>query len=289
MSKTSSCDHEITQPVEKRGDLVSECCHCEQTLGPAEPWEKTLPGHWHHNITTFNPYACVAADVLKGDLPRDPSETDRYVNICGNCGHWLGAVHSDYFESLSAPYDEAESTHSFIGSLMESLCPECGAGVFRHGQVLMAYQDAVAAKKEPYNVTTYVKERANFDFWSGSVYGLFFIESRFLDFDDGYVARCPSCGWAEGWGGRDFDFHHWDYDEDIGCMLCRECHSHIHRDMRASEQAELSDGWRRDAISRLYERSTSRGLSFDGAHGFINRFNIPNKSAMVEYVERKIA
>ena len=73
-------------------------------------------------------------------------------------------------------------------------------------------------------------------------------------------------------------FHHWDYETDEGVYLCDECHSHIHREMRAREQARLSgvESWESDAISRLKARH-------EDYHGkvskkmFNERYFIPRK------------
>jgi len=93
---------------------------------------------------------------------------------------------------------------------------------------------------------------------------------------DGLVV-CPSCG-EEAEDSR-FDFHHWDYDNDIGCRLCRDCHQHIHRGMRAFEQTkEVGTEWQRDAVPRLYACANSNGLEFDSAVEFCHRFNIPKGS-----------
>jgi len=46
---------------------------------------------------------------------------------------------------------------------------------------------------------------------------------------------CPVCGVEE--ENATFDFHHWDYDQDHGCRMCRDCHNAIHGGRRAREQA----------------------------------------------------
>lgn len=97
--------------------------------------------------------------------------------------------------------------------------------------------------------------------------------------------RCPVCGIAASYSKREFDFHHWDYKNDIGYHLCRKCHDHIHRSQRASEQGELTDSWHRDAVRRLYKLSKENGLSFDDKNEFVGRFNIPTGTKSYDVVE----
>ena len=267
------CDHEFVEPVihDRTGDDVIRCCDCDEILGLGQMGTDQLPQHWHDHQPADAPYLFTAAEVLLGNLPRN--EGERYVHICGNCHHWLGAVHSGYFDPLEAPYDE--EAHDFIGALKESLCPQCGAAIFRDGGIIMSHSDAVMVQSESAEgvLTKYIKNRADAEFWCGADPEI--VEMPLYDVDGGFSARCPSCGYAHAYGGRDFDFHHWDYENDIGCMLCRECHSYIHRGMRAGEQGALTDGWRRDAIRLLYERATENGLKFSSVSEFKIRFHLP--------------
>ena len=296
---SSACEHEYAEPVEntETGDEVMQCCHCEEILGRAEPQE-TLPGHWFDHTPADAPYHVTARDVLNGKLPRDPSDVDRYVHVCGNCQHWLGAVHSGYFNNMTPPYDQPSGRYDrppgFIQGLMESLCPECGAANFRQTSLVIAHSDAVFVKKEGVNLTRYVHNVADMSFWKslmggpGEPLGPSAVEMALIDIGN-YAARCPCCGYAVRYGDREFDFHHWDYDNDVGCQLCRECHSHIHRGLRATEQEKQTDGWKRDAIERLYERSVYNGLEFNRAHEFIQRFNLRVDPELLEYIRGVVA
>jgi len=268
----SECDHEYSQVVthERTDDSVLECCHCEDVLDIAHPQE--LPEHWFNHTPGDAPHHKLAVDVLRDASPPRPNDAvNRYIHLCGNCQHWMGAVHGNYFEGKNAPLDRGE-IGSFEENLMESLCPACGAANFRHGSLVLAHSDARFVKKEGYNLTQWVCDRADLRYWKGSSKA-FVIEQPLKHID--YACRCPCCGYATSYGSRNFDFHHWDYDDDVGCMLCRNCHSHIHRGMTASEQGELSDSWESDAIRRLYDRATDKGLKFQKGHRFTARFNIP--------------
>ena len=283
---SDECCHAYVATVKNKptGDTVQQCEHCNEVLGFANPAEQ-LPRHWFDHTPRDAPYFTTAGDVLNGATPRDPIDTDRYIHICGNCQHWMGAVHSRYFESLTAPY---EGEQGFVGALKESLCPNCGAANFRDTSLVMAHSDAKWVEKEGVNLTRYIHNRADMVFWRAKMWTPGYGEAEDIEMpmhDIGnYSARCPCCGYAVRYGGREFDFHHWDYENDVGCQLCRECHSHIHRGLRASEQAELSDGWKRDAVRRLYKLSISHGLHFGRGHQLIQRFNLRVTPDLLVYI-----
>jgi hypothetical protein len=142
----------------------------------------------------------------------------------------------------------------------------------------MEYEEFVAFRKH-YDVTRWVFHVADVDFWHSEVSGPESPEtmrSPILNDLAEYHHRCPCCGYAAESGDREFDFHHWDYEDDIGCQLCRKCHTYIHRGLSASEQRrEVGTDWESDAAERLYERATSNGLEFEQAYRFCLRFNIP--------------
>lgn len=283
------CEHEYVQPIEHEttGDLVTECCHCDSVLGvahPPEPSASPIDPHWYDHKPGDAPHMQLAADLLNGFSPPREAEDERYIQICGNCQHWIGAVHGAYFDRLDEPLDER--TGGFVDGLRESLCPECGVALFRWSILVMSHSDATQVENENINLTDYVKSRADARFWSGES-GPGFPPSTFVGqqmFGFGYEPRCPCCGYAERYGDREFDFHHWDYDEDVGVMLCRRCHSHIHRDMTASEQDDLTGDWKADAKERLYDRATTR-LEFGDAIRFAVRFNIKDTASVIDLVE----
>lgn len=267
---SDDCGHDYTEPVidHRTGDEVSVCSDCDKTLGLI-PDRGVLPDRWFRTKPYNTPQIKTAAEVLNGTLPRDLGE--RYIHICGACGHWLGAVHNGYFDDNP---QARRDPPAFIKELMESLCPECGTAIFRHGGVVAQHSDAKIISRGKLNVRPYILNKLDIMFWRGA--DEMEVLTPFRDGSYDYSPRCPACGMATSYDGLTFDFHHWDYDEDIGCKLCRDCHSHIHRDMRAGEQAELSDGWRRDAVKRLHRLSAANGLEFHRVGEFKRRFNIPN-------------
>jgi hypothetical protein len=289
--KSEHCDHEYAELVEdeRTGDLVSECCRCETTLGASLP---ALEDHWHRHEVSESNIMSLAADILAGEpAPSGPDgDVDRYVLVCGACQHMNGAVHGNYFEaSRGKPVEVESDDSSFFGSLRESLCANCGAALFRYSQVVMPYRFA----NNPSIVNDssgYVKDRADDLFWSGNstepqLSPGDVLRSSLLDL--GYQPRCPCCGYATTYGDREFDFHHWDYENDTGCILCRDCHSHIHRGGSVSEQKDIVDDWKTDAIQRLHERATGKFLEINGAEEMVSRFNIalPSSSDTVASVK----
>jgi hypothetical protein len=281
------CNHEHTQPVgeETTGDLVSECCKCKATVGVCN--EDHIGDHWYKHRHKDSPQILLAGHILDGKRPFRGDDADRYVRVCGACHHMNGAVHGGYFDQFEGPLHEVDG--SFVDGLRETLCADCGATLFRDGQLVMAYSDAVQARHEM-NLTEYVKNIADIRFWHGRVGGKFFdpgegLRSKLLDLH--YKPRCPCCGYATVYGDREFDFHHWDYENDEGCILCRSCHSYIHRGEFVSDQRDTVDDWKTDAIQRLHDRATGKFLELDNARDMVSRFNItlPSSSDTVASVE----
>jgi predicted nucleic-acid-binding Zn-ribbon protein len=281
----SGCDHDYVEDEihAGTGDAVAICCHCDKILSPLHHGE--LPKHWFDHIPQLNKKpepVKLARDILNGG--RFESRDERFVHICGACGHWLTAVHGDWFTKFG-PEEEIE-THSsgFVGHLREALCPDCGSACFRDGSIVAPLQTAHSIDRH-YDATRYVRNRADSRIWKNGV-GSF---ERTVDlgwklqsslYNHGWFARCPACGYAECYEDREFDFHHWEYEDEVGCCLCRNCHEHIHDGSTAEEQSRTTGrDWRYDAVKRLLKLSQQNGLSFEREHGFIARYNIPESGA----------
>jgi len=75
------------------------------------------------------------------------------------------------------------------------------------------------------------------------------------------------------------DFHHWDYDRDIGINICRVCHNYIHEGKRArvqTSEAPKGEDWKVAVINRtvgLHEQLNGRS---DSWADFFTRYNIPH-------------
>lgn len=84
------------------------------------------------------------------------------------------------------------------------------------------------------------------------------------------------------------DFHHWDYINNIGIHLCRECHTYIHEGKRArSQTAESPKGedWRIPTVNRLiglHEQIHGRANTWDE---FFERYNIPRQDVFMQIYE----
>jgi len=289
----SKCDHEYVEP---RGSGCSfcECCHCKKWLGPSRP--VAIPDRWfkhsiHQLSSTVQELASdmrTGADVLDGDFPPDAEQ--RHVQVCGSCGHWLSAVHAGYFDRDGV--DDQFADGSFAGGLQESLCPKCGTALFRW--TILVTSLSGARRLSNTDVQQYLIMRGYRDYWKGEESTQ--IGGGYVDMtgnrlktlisdilsDGDLMPRCPACARPEPKCRAVFDFHHWDYDNDIGCRLCRWCHNHIHRGMKARKQGELTDGWRADAERRLLDHCQDNGLRFDSVRGFQRRFNIPNVAMNTE-------
>ena len=69
-----------------------------------------------------------------------------------------------------------------------------------------------------------------------------------------FVERHPCCQLCR-CGETGLEFHHWDYENDIGCYLCTECHEKIHTD--SARPTEVGPVWIwlavRNTIDRYYQ------------------------------------
>jgi len=109
--------------------------------------------------------------------------------------------------------------------------------------------------------------------------------------------NCPLCRSQR----TDLDYHHWCYEPDVGCRLCRQCHKKIHGGERVREQKVTAESrgyydWVYDALENLAvvefehhpdcrvvdrrsESVTVKTPFVDGGVGFrdhlISRYNIP--------------
>lgn len=79
------------------------------------------------------------------------------------------------------------------------------------------------------------------------------------------------------------DFHHWEYENETGVYICRECHNRIHDGKRAREQSrDLPDGetWHVPAGNNLvaiHEDNHGKAESWDD---FFDRYNLPEDHPM---------
>jgi len=99
---------------------------------------------------------------------------------------------------------------------------------------------------------------------------------------------CPICG-----DDVKLDFHHWDYDEDIGIEICRDCHNEIHDGLHQSHQENKArahgyDGWLHRAVDNLVELDIAytRPVEYDvGVRSWddyrkrlMMRYNVPDSA-----------
>lgn len=275
----SECQHEMAELTCWDTDQpVLICCECDQVLDATDHHE--FPTHWQLSTYGSQPGAYLGEEILSSVFPEPGA--GRYVSMCGNCGHLMNAVHGGFFETMDSA--DRNGASGFFDMLAESLCPECGGALFRWSIIVTSYAISrqIRDKGDP---SLFIKRYANTRYWRGESGGAGAHKSKLGALGQEWEPRCPACAYpARATDGREFDFHHWDYDDDIGCRICRDCHSFIHRGKRARDQVENGD-WESDAVQRLYDRGVNHGLSFHNPEQFMVRFNIPdNLSAIVSEV-----
>jgi hypothetical protein len=87
---------------------------------------------------------------------------------------------------------------------------------------------------------------------------------------------CPLCNTKK--ERSELDFHHWDYDRDIGVQLCRGCHEKVHDGKKAHVQTEEAPGettWHQAATQNLLSAHCERFGSVDLDETLFARYNIP--------------
>jgi hypothetical protein len=211
---------------------------------------------------------CLARDILESDKnPLTNPVGDELVLICGNCGHYCSGFHEGY---------DGESD-----SLRETYCPNCWTALFSRSLVVASY--AYARELTLSDIQHYLYNRADELLWQKSIHDEFLFEGAVIwdDCDLNWQNTCPACATTEPDDG--FDFHHWDYENDVGCQLCRGCHEFIHNEKRASEQTEdTGRPWQFEAVSRLVRLSEENELKFSDSRRFIERYNIPSDTLAQE-------
>lgn len=250
-------------------------------MSEAEPQPKGNPEpNWYqHKPFERRGDYCLTVDFVDVDEPPLNNPNGEYmIHVCPSCGSSISAYHSGYC--------------TMADNFKECLCAECFTALFRHIGIVVT--ETVYNNQSDYftveKMQQYLKNRADRRFWFGELarvdaamlHGMETPPTPILGVKDNinkivgdWEPRCPCCGVLES-SDVDFDFHHWDYEDDIGCKLCRDCHSHIHDDMRATQQDQKHEhyGWKAEAIVKLYNRSKAHGLRFDNAEEFFERFNV---------------
>lgn len=218
----------------------------------------------------------LAVDLINGDGVETIND-EPLIQMCGNCGHKLVAFHNSY----------SGNSETF----REVMCPECEAALFRYSSVVAS--KGAARQLDPNTIQSYIHARADMKFWHGGMtIGANVDNEMALVKSEGKMAakdykihlegaidwkpHCPSCGKHLEAG--KFDFHHWDYENDTGVVLCRECHDYIHKNSPTESKLKYTDGeWKKDAIKRLVGRARENGQLM--GYSITQRFNIPVNDA----------
>jgi len=191
-------------------------------------------------------------DIVESGEPDTPNSRP-LVTLCGVCGHQFKAYRN-------GPWEDTDE-------LTEVLCPSCDNACFRRSVVVATKKIAEKRLSDRQSVQQYVRDRAHWDFWQSKVAssGTPDDEAAFLMSSETPVTShliqssiepvswepyCPVCGCDE--SDNEFDFHHWDYERDIGVQICRDCHDYAHDGRRVSDTS--GSGWETEALKRLITR-----------------------------------
>jgi len=82
---------------------------------------------------------------------------------------------------------------------------------------------------------------------------------------------------------RNLDFHHWEYENDTGVYICRDCHNRIHDGVRASKQSREQPGdktWHMAAVNNLISIHEETHGKPESWCDFFDRYNLPVEDAM---------
>jgi len=162
---------------------------------------------------------------------------------------------------------DAESVHSSIREWRdgEFHCGSCDTHLFQESAVVYDYRVAKEQIEEPWNPLTAHSLVLDGDVDQfGAAAAATYYHNCSGDAELGLFPervslnlrpRCLLCRHDF----RELDFHHWDYENDIGTSLCRSCHSYIHNEKTASQQSTHSwtDTWVDPALARLVGRYRS--------------------------------
>lgn len=86
------------------------------------------------------------------------------------------------------------------------------------------------------------------------------------------VGKCPVCRREQ----VKLDFHHWDYTNDIGCRICRECHRYAHQPEGCRPGEVAGNGWIPNCFSRLMVRYREHH-GWVSEHRVFQQLSIPHK------------
>jgi len=172
----------------------------------------------------------------------------------------------------------------------EMECSDCGAALFRNTTPVYDYRNSKEECRDPvfpYTINDLPIDIENYDpgvFAAAVLMRYFHTQADFATeakhvpwgLDEHLHNQCPLCSAKD----VELDFHHWEYNEDIGVGLCRGCHQTIHEGMRASEQSSWSQTgeWEDRALAELVRcHKLYRGMPGSDASiwEIKTRYNVP--------------
>lgn len=232
-----------------------------------------------------------------GELCRQGWDGDKpyydAATVCPNCASIMEMEIVDPRPGESRP-EAAERTLAAGG--FEIQCPECDCYWYQDTTCVYDHITSKELAEEPYFPYTFydlpIHKRTQRDPgpWMAAILTKWLHNSASLSAEEIRIVRdnndlgwrldliCPLC-LTDVDEVDDYDFHHWDYETNVGCALCRRCHTVIHNRMRASDQSRLSPtgDWRDEAFAILLkEYKLHRPLSLPNSAELAKvRLNVP--------------
>ena len=238
------------------------------------------------------------ADLFSSGWPGQKPHFDAQI-VCPHCRN---DIKRQTIENLASDEDRADAASRVLyNDGFQLTCDGCGASLCSAtASVYDWYAEKEHSKNPwyPYSVATLPIETNGFDpsKFAAAVLAKHMHRSGFstteaLNVPWGYADEtehiCPACGRSAPTDG--LDFHHWDYDDDIGVGLCRECHLDIHEGVKASKQSGFAGGgegaWKKRAIPILWHKYAPRTPSSSLEHELLEfkfRFNIPKQTGFIK-------
>lgn len=221
----------------------------------------------------------LARDLIEKDVQAQ-NLSQRLVMLCGSCGHKASG-----YNSWGSWRNER---------MTEFYCPSCWTACFRWSIVLAT--EGIASEIEIGELHDYIRLKNDMDFWHGDISderniddissfrgsGGRLVKDRQSALDGvlDWNPICPIC--TIDYYDAEIDFHHWDYEENVGVNICRDCHMKIHRGKRIRDQVKEPgvDDWRSDSIDTALSLASddyySDGVGF-GVNEISIRLNIPKR------------
>jgi len=170
-----------------------------------------------------------------------------------------------------------------LDSLNENKCPECDSvkkgflvgGCPNHGRTGGTEHVVFSAEKPEFH---YCRKCSTH---------LYYEQDR----EDGLPRNaspfCPLCHSTKHMD--ELDYHHWNYQWDVGIHLCRECHNGLHDGKRAREQTAEATGdesWKVAALENLRDMHRKEHGEISSWVRFFDMYNLPSRDPEYAWLQQ---